>query len=121
MVNISSSIAFVVALVIFGLGGSCVAYLAVKHGIEQKQREQEPFFQLPLYKKLFFLGKFKEKSLKIITILSFCINFLLLILFGVTLWNIIDVNIITSYIIRFGGVAFLILVLVRQFVLYKKI
>ena len=121
MVDISSSIAFVVALVIFWLGGSYAAYLAVKYRIEQKQREQEPFFQLPLYKKLFFLGKFKEKSLKIITILSFCINFLFLILFGVTLWNIIDVNFITSYIIKFGGVTFLILVLVRHFVLYKKI
>ena len=121
MVNINSSIAFIFAAIIIWLGSSWIAYLAIKHRWKKKQREEDPFFQLPLYKKIFFLGRVEEISLKPIIILSFGVNLLFLILFGAALWNIIDINIITSYIIRFGGILFLILILVRHFVVYKKI
>lgn len=119
MVNISSSIAFIFAVIIIWTGSLLITYLAIKHRLK-KQKEQEPFFQLPLYKKIFFLG-FEEKALRLITILSFCINLLFIILFVAAFWNIIDANITTSYIIRFGGLIFLVLVLLRQFSVYKKI
>ena len=117
MVNINSTIAFIWAVIILWLVFSWIAYLAIKHRLKKKQREQESFFQLPLYKKIFLCG-LEEMS---INILSFCINLLFPALLGAAIWNIVDVNIITSYIIIFGGLVFLILILARQFAVYKKI
>ena len=34
------------------MGYMLITYLAIKHRLK-KQKEQEPFFQLPLYKKIF--------------------------------------------------------------------
>ena len=117
MVNESSSIAFIVAVMVLWIGGSCMVYFAIKHGLKKKQKAEVPFYQFPFYKKIFFLG-LGEKS---ITILSFFINILFLILLGTAIWNLMDINIITSYIIRIGGLVFLIFILIRQFLVYKKI
>ena len=117
MVNANSLIAFIVAVIVLWAGGSWMVYLAIKHRLKKKQKTEVPFYQFPFYKKIFFLG-LGEKS---ITILSFCINLLFLILLGAAIWNLIAVNIITSYIVRIGGLVFLILILIRQFLVYKKI
>ena len=120
MVNINSSIAFVFALIILWSGFSALNYFAIKYRMKKKQRKQAILFQFPWYKKIFFLG-LGDQSWKSITILSFCINVLFVILFGAAIWNIIDVNMITSYMIRFGGFILLMLILVRNFIVYRKI
>ena len=72
----NSIIAFFVSLLVWAI--CTIAAMACIHPTDPKKQKRKrykknPYFTMPFYKKIFFLG-FKSKWMKVITILSFIGN-----------------------------------------------
>jgi hypothetical protein len=96
--------------------------LAIKYNESKRSKativDEYPYFKYSVLKKVFFVGLNGKLPISLI-ILSYIINILFILMCLVFLWNIISINIIASYFLKIGGVIFLILNLIRLFIVYN--
>lgn len=119
MLNLVNSIVVLVACLIMWAIFSGFMMLAVKYNGTKKSwrkiKEIYPYFGYPFYKKAFFLGLNGAMPLSVV-VLSFIINITIIIIVVATVWNMIIINIVASYIVRICSGLYLIAMLIRVFI-----
>lgn len=119
MLNLVNSIVVIVACLIMWAIFSGLMMLAVRHNGTKKSwkkiKENYPYFSYRFYKKAFFLGLNGAMPLSIV-VLSFIVNIALIIIVTASVWNMIIINIVASYIVRICSGLYLIAMLIRAII-----
>lgn len=116
----NSIIAFFVSLLVWAI--CTIAAMACIHPTDPKKQKRKryrdiPYFTMPLYKKVFFMG-FKVKWMIIITVLSFIGNISALVNWIACIWNVICNSDLTSFIAKISGSLYFIIFSIRFLILY---
>lgn len=116
------SILMILACFILWIIVTFLIMLSIKYNASKRSKikvsDEYPYFKYPIFKKIFFVG-LKGKVPFALVILSSIINILLIVMIVVFLCNIISMSIIASYCLKMGGLVFLILNLIRLFIVYN--
>lgn len=119
MLNLVNSIVVLFACLIVWAIFSGLMMFAVRHNDTKKSwkkiKGNYPYFGYRFYKKAFFLGLNGAMPLSVV-VLSFIVNIALIIIVIVSVWNMIIINIVASYILRICMGIFLIAILIRAFI-----
>lgn len=116
----NSIIAFFVSLLVWAIftffSMLLVKYNGTKKQIRKKYKEN-PYFTMPFYKKIFFLG-FKSKWMIIITVLSFIGNIGALVNWIACIWNVIYNSDLAYLTFQISGSLYFIIFSSRSVILY---